>query len=232
MELEFFSAWGEKDPCVEYRPEKGSGVGFCGCQKNIHAVRGVKWGFRLVLLIWTRPPDVKVPEDQTHVCYFRPGTGLSVWLTTSDLREYAKRIQKRKRFKDRVDSSRHKRTGHDKLQQPPEAADTEELSGSDDEAANEWSLDKWNGARADQAKGAQDDEGHDSECNASQGAQEFEDHGSESDDPVGFKDESHVAERVQGAKEFEDHGSESDDPGGFKDESHVSGGVPSPGQNP
>merc|ERR1712183_527540 len=57
-------------------------------KKNIHAVTGVKWGFRLVLLVWTRPPDAEVPEDQKHVCYFRPGTGLSVWLTTGDLCRY------------------------------------------------------------------------------------------------------------------------------------------------
>jgi hypothetical protein len=94
-ELEFYSAWGEKDPCAKYNLTSGNGVAFCGCQKNIHAVTGVKWGFRLVLLIWTRPVDVEVPEDQTHVCYFRPGTGLSVWLTSADLREYPLQRQKR-----------------------------------------------------------------------------------------------------------------------------------------
>jgi hypothetical protein len=97
-ELEFYNHWGEKDPVQKYRLEVGSGVAFCGCQKQIHAVTGVKWGFRLTLLIWTRPPDATVPEDQTHVCYFRPGTGLSVWLTTADLRDYPKRRQKKDKW--------------------------------------------------------------------------------------------------------------------------------------
>jgi len=94
-ELEFYSHWGQKKPDETHRPKPGCGVAFCGCQKNVHAVTGVKWGFRLVLLIWTRPPDASVPEDQRHACYFRPGTGLSVWLTTADLQDYPHRRQKR-----------------------------------------------------------------------------------------------------------------------------------------
>mmetsp|Transcript_57693 Transcript_57693/g.134412 ORF Transcript_57693/g.134412 Transcript_57693/m.134412 type:complete len:762 (+) Transcript_57693:85-2370(+) len=94
-ELEFYSQWGQREPNEKHRLRPGCGVAFCGCQKNIHAVTGVKWGFRLVLLIWTRPPDATVPEDQKHVCYFRPGTGLSVWLTSADLQDYPKRRQKR-----------------------------------------------------------------------------------------------------------------------------------------
>merc|ERR1711971_253381 len=94
-ELEFYDRWGEREPTEKHRFRPGSGMAFCGCQRNVHAVTGVKWGFRLVLLIWTRPPDVSVPEDQQHVCYFRPGTGLSVWLTTADLQDYPKRRQRR-----------------------------------------------------------------------------------------------------------------------------------------
>jgi predicted 2-oxoglutarate/Fe(II)-dependent dioxygenase YbiX len=84
-DLEFYDSWGQRDPVAKRRYPAGSGVGFCGCPKNIHAVTGVRWGFRLNLLIWTRPQGVEVPEDQRHVCYFRPGTGLSVWLTTAEL---------------------------------------------------------------------------------------------------------------------------------------------------
>lgn len=94
-DLEFYSQWGERDPAHKYRCRKGDGLAFCGCQKSIHAVTGVKWGFRLVLLIWTRPPEAVVPEDQLHVCYFRPGTGLGVWLTSADLLHYPARRQKR-----------------------------------------------------------------------------------------------------------------------------------------
>jgi len=93
-DLEFYRAWGDKDPVAEYRSAAGSGVSFCGCQKNVHAVTGVKWGNRLTLLVWTRPPDAQVPDEQAHVCYFRPGTGLSVWLTSADLKDYPKRRQK------------------------------------------------------------------------------------------------------------------------------------------
>jgi len=84
-DLEFYDEWGRVDPCEKYRDHQGSGVACCGCQKSIHAVTGVKWGMRLVLLVWTRSPDVPVPQDQAHVCFFRPGTGSSVWLTTADL---------------------------------------------------------------------------------------------------------------------------------------------------
>lgn len=92
-DLEFFSNWGDKDPCIVHRPDTGSGIAFCGCQENIHAVTGVKWGFRLVLLVWTRPADRDVTNDQAHVCYYRPGTGMSIWLTSADLQEYPKRMQ-------------------------------------------------------------------------------------------------------------------------------------------
>eukprot|EP00931_Biecheleriopsis_adriatica_P073095 TRINITY_DN47451_c0_g1_i1.p1 TRINITY_DN47451_c0_g1~~TRINITY_DN47451_c0_g1_i1.p1 ORF type:complete len:676 (+),score=107.34 TRINITY_DN47451_c0_g1_i1:43-2028(+) len=97
-ELEFFNAWGEKDPVEQHRLERGNGMAFCGCQKSIHAVRGVKWGFRLVLLVWTRPPGVEVPDDQKHVCYFRQGSGLSIWLTTSDLLNYPQHGKKKQKW--------------------------------------------------------------------------------------------------------------------------------------
>lgn len=84
-EVQFFAKWGDKDPIVSYKCAEGCGVAFCGCQRNIHAVTGITGGWRLVLLVWTRPPDVRVPDNQTHVCYFRPGTGLGVWLTTADI---------------------------------------------------------------------------------------------------------------------------------------------------
>jgi len=87
-DLQFFRKWGDTGPCQKYRLGRGSGVAFCGCQRNIHAVTGVKWGFRLVLLVWTRSPDVPLPPPQGHVCYFRPGTGMSVWLTGKDLEQY------------------------------------------------------------------------------------------------------------------------------------------------
>lgn len=96
-DLEFYRSWGDKDPVAEYRPQLGTGVAYCGCQKNVHAVTGVKWGCRLTLLVWTRPPDAQVPDDQAHVCYFRPGTGLSIWLTSADLKDYPKRRQKREK---------------------------------------------------------------------------------------------------------------------------------------
>ena len=51
---------------------------------------GVKWGFRLVLLVWTRHPEAQVPKDQSHVCYFRPGSGQSIWLTEDDTRRWNK----------------------------------------------------------------------------------------------------------------------------------------------
>merc|ERR1712008_484563 len=95
-DLEFYDEWGQKEPSEKHRLKPGCGVAFCGCQRNVHAVAGVRWGFRLVFLIWTRPLEAEVPDDQKHVCYFRPGTGLSVWLTTADLQEYpARRQQKR-----------------------------------------------------------------------------------------------------------------------------------------
>jgi len=95
-DLEFYDEWGQVEPCQKYRPSQGSGVACCGCQKSIHAVTGVKWGFRLVLLVWTRSPDVYVPTDQKHVCFFRPGTGQSVWLTSADLERYP--VGKAQRF--------------------------------------------------------------------------------------------------------------------------------------
>lgn len=66
------------------------GVAFCGCQRSIHAVTGVKWGFRLVLLVWTRHPEASVPQDQLRVCYFRPGSGESIWLTQDDMVRHAR----------------------------------------------------------------------------------------------------------------------------------------------
>lgn len=91
-EVQFFEKFGDRDPVATYKCAEGCGVAFCGCQRNIHAVTSVRSGFRLVLLVWTRPPHVKVAESQAHVCYFRPGTGMGVWLTTGDmLRKQAKR---------------------------------------------------------------------------------------------------------------------------------------------
>ena len=73
------------------------GMAFCGCQRSIHAVTGVKWGFRLVLLVWTRHPEAHVPTEQLHVCYFRPGSGQSIWLTEEDNRRFAKKKERRER---------------------------------------------------------------------------------------------------------------------------------------
>lgn len=94
-EVHFFSSWGQKEPIARYKCKVGTGVAFCGCNRNIHAVTGVTSGFRLVLLVWTRPPNVKVPENQMHVCYFRPGTGDGVWLTTADMQKHQARKRSR-----------------------------------------------------------------------------------------------------------------------------------------
>merc|ERR1719261_489832 len=96
--MDFYTWWGEKEPLEQHKFSAGSGISFCGCQKNIHAVTGVKSGFRLVLLVWTRPVGVVVPEDQKHVCYFRPGTGSSVWLTTADLEHYPARRRRKEQM--------------------------------------------------------------------------------------------------------------------------------------
>jgi hypothetical protein len=50
-EVQFFHCLEQKDPDVVYRAAKGSGVVFCGCDRNIHAVTGVTKGFRLCLLV-------------------------------------------------------------------------------------------------------------------------------------------------------------------------------------
>ncbi|CAJ1396249.1 unnamed protein product [Effrenium voratum] len=90
--VQFFRGFGIKEPVANYKCQEGHGIAFCGCHRNIHAVTGVTSGFRLVFLIWTRPPHVRVPENQMHTCYFRPGTGHGVWLTTADIqRHLAKR---------------------------------------------------------------------------------------------------------------------------------------------
>lgn len=96
-ELEFFDTWGSKTPVTSMRLPAGSGMAFCGCQRSIHAVTGVKWGFRLVLLVWTRHPEAHVPTEQLHVCYFRPGSGQSIWLTEEDNRRFAKKKERRER---------------------------------------------------------------------------------------------------------------------------------------
>ena len=62
-----------------------AGMAFCGCERSIHAVTGVTWGQRLVLLVWTRPPTAVAPKE--HACYFRRGSGQSIWLTALELRE-------------------------------------------------------------------------------------------------------------------------------------------------
>lgn len=58
-------------------------MAFCGCERSIHAVCGVRWGQRLVLLVWTRPPSALPPKD--HACYFRKGSGQSIWLTSLEI---------------------------------------------------------------------------------------------------------------------------------------------------
>eukprot|EP00415_Alexandrium_ostenfeldii_P001117 UN1117 len=126
-ELEFYSHWGQRKPESKHRPQPGSGIAFCGCQRNVHAVTGVKWGFRLVLLIWTRPPDTVVPEDQQHICYFRPGTGPSVWLTTADLNDYPKRRQKRQTWVPVVNSKEEERLEAE--EQDEERLEAEEQDG-------------------------------------------------------------------------------------------------------
>eukprot|EP00437_Effrenium_voratum_P007041 CAMPEP_0181427360 /NCGR_PEP_ID=MMETSP1110-20121109/16131_1 /TAXON_ID=174948 /ORGANISM="Symbiodinium sp., Strain CCMP421" /LENGTH=663 /DNA_ID=CAMNT_0023550569 /DNA_START=60 /DNA_END=2051 /DNA_ORIENTATION=+ len=99
-ELQFFSTWGAKTPAATMRLPCGSGIAFCGCQRNMHAVTGVKWGFRLVMCVWTRHPDAPVPLEQLRVCYFRPGSGLSIWLTSDDLHKYPKRRRKNEMLHD------------------------------------------------------------------------------------------------------------------------------------
>jgi len=89
--VQFFRGFGIKEPIARYKCKEGHGIAFCGCHRNIHAVTGVTSGFRLVLLVWTRPPEVRVPESQATVCYFRPGTGLGVWLTTADILRHLSR---------------------------------------------------------------------------------------------------------------------------------------------
>lgn len=93
-EMEFYSHWGQKEPVAKFRQRQGNGIAFCGCQRNIHAVTGVRWGTRLVLLVWTRHPDATIPENQKQICHFRPGSGLSVWLTTADMEHYPRRRRK------------------------------------------------------------------------------------------------------------------------------------------
>ena len=80
--------------------DRAQGIAFCGCQRNMHAVTGVKWGFRLVMCVWTRHPDAPVPLEQLRVCYFRPGSGLSIWLTSDDLHKYPKRRRKNEMLHD------------------------------------------------------------------------------------------------------------------------------------
>jgi len=98
-ELQFFDTWGAKKPLTSFRLPAGSGVAFCGCQRSIHAVTGVKWGFRLVLLVWTRHPEASVPQDQLRVCYFRPGSGESIWLTQEDMVRHARDNERRERHR-------------------------------------------------------------------------------------------------------------------------------------
>eukprot|EP00933_Yihiella_yeosuensis_P018625 TRINITY_DN15225_c0_g1_i2.p1 TRINITY_DN15225_c0_g1~~TRINITY_DN15225_c0_g1_i2.p1 ORF type:complete len:593 (+),score=112.07 TRINITY_DN15225_c0_g1_i2:527-2305(+) len=132
--LEFFSRWGQKEADVKYRCRPGHGMAFCGCPKNVHAVTGVKWGFRLVLLVWTRPPDSIVPKDQAHVCYFRPGTGSSIWLTSADLEHYPKRRQKRGTWVPIVNSDNQ-----------DEDAEEEKVVEEEEEGDEEWEA-GWEGA--------------------------------------------------------------------------------------
>ena len=97
-EVQFFEKWGSRRPVASYKCAAGCGIAFCGCHRNIHAVTGVKRGFRLVLLVWTRPPGVPVPEGQDQVCYFRPGTGNGCWLHTAEIRRGLARRGQRESF--------------------------------------------------------------------------------------------------------------------------------------
>ena len=87
-ELQFYKHLGDTSPLASYKCAAGTGVAFCGCQHNIHSVSSVKDGWRLVLLVWTRPPHIRVSDDRADVCYFRRGTGYGVWLTTSDIARF------------------------------------------------------------------------------------------------------------------------------------------------
>eukprot|EP01065_Artemidia_motanka_P041903 TRINITY_DN5510_c1_g1_i1.p1 TRINITY_DN5510_c1_g1~~TRINITY_DN5510_c1_g1_i1.p1 ORF type:complete len:449 (+),score=107.20 TRINITY_DN5510_c1_g1_i1:58-1404(+) len=82
-EVLFWENLGSESPCLVQRCDRGSGVMFCGCSKSIHSVHGVSSGFRLVLLLWTRPANQR-PQGSVQALH-RPGTGPAVWLTSPEL---------------------------------------------------------------------------------------------------------------------------------------------------
>lgn len=88
-EVRFYNTLGQREPSARYRAEQGCGVAFCGCDRNIHEVTPVTEGFRLTLLVWTRPAGVKCPQRSATTHYHRPGTGEAVWLTLEDIHNKA-----------------------------------------------------------------------------------------------------------------------------------------------
>eukprot|EP00756_Hemistasia_phaeocysticola_P023704 Hpha_TRINITY_DN15909_c1_g1::TRINITY_DN15909_c1_g1_i1::g.72637::m.72637 len=81
--VHFVENFGDKEYCASYYAEKGCGVSFCGCRKNVHCVEPVTSGRRLVLLLWTRPRGA-APPPGAFGALPRPGTGPGVWLTMGD----------------------------------------------------------------------------------------------------------------------------------------------------
>eukprot|EP01062_Namystynia_karyoxenos_P059735 TRINITY_DN5115_c0_g1_i1.p1 TRINITY_DN5115_c0_g1~~TRINITY_DN5115_c0_g1_i1.p1 ORF type:complete len:520 (+),score=105.62 TRINITY_DN5115_c0_g1_i1:71-1561(+) len=86
-DIAFWDHMGSPEPRLECRSALGDGVMFCGCRKSLHSVRGVTSGFRLQLLLWTRPADVRA-QGTVHALH-RPGTGPAVWLTSPELESLA-----------------------------------------------------------------------------------------------------------------------------------------------
>ncbi|CAD7945100.1 unnamed protein product [Amoebophrya sp. A25] len=84
-EVRFFVHLYDAEPCSVYKSEKGCGVCFTGCPKNVHDVTGVTSGFRLCLLVWTRPGGTSCPKEAQNAHYHRPGTGEAVWLNYGDM---------------------------------------------------------------------------------------------------------------------------------------------------
>jgi len=83
--VNFYHTLGAYEPYASYKAKAGSGVCFCGCHKCIHEVTGITRGFRLCLLVWTRPAGMETPIKSKKTHYHRPGTGNAVWLTLADL---------------------------------------------------------------------------------------------------------------------------------------------------
>eukprot|EP00756_Hemistasia_phaeocysticola_P003947 Hpha_TRINITY_DN12543_c0_g1::TRINITY_DN12543_c0_g1_i1::g.50762::m.50762 len=81
--VHFWEGLQSTKPSWTARCSQGSGVMFCGCSRSVHSVEGVTSGFRLVLLVWTRPASV--PPQGTVQALHRPGTGPAVWLASSEI---------------------------------------------------------------------------------------------------------------------------------------------------